>query len=68
MVPAILPTIGMLAGFAASALAFVAGLMWHAVAKASGQSTTFRDAARFTSAALICAGVAGVILLGYRLG
>lgn len=68
MLSAIFPALGVLAGFAASVLAFLAGLQWHNVAKASGQSTTQRDAARFTSAALICAGIAGVILLGYRLG
>lgn len=68
MLSAILPAIGMFAGFAASVLAFLAGLRWHGVATSPEQSTTFRDVARFTSAALICAGIAGVILLGNRLG
>lgn len=68
MLSTALSIIGVFAGFAASALAFFAGFMWRDVANAPGQTVKFRDAARFTGAALICGGVAGILLLGNALG
>lgn len=68
MFEASLYPIGMLAGFAASGLAFFTGFIWRDVAKGAGITSALRLAAQLTGAVLILAGIAGFVLLGLALG